>query len=130
MVSDLDSLSLAPGWWTRRLDRAARRFHRGEIDTITLYIAFANDRPLHDEAMRRIAAGTADPAAFVPFRPVTRTRHTEPPPHSPMPCPGRTDGYDIKDGCREIEWVRGPLPGLHGGVACGADGPSVVSPHP
>ncbi len=76
MVSDRDSLSLAPGWWTRRLDRAARRLRRGEVDLTVLYVAFANDYGLFAEVMKRIAAGTADPAAFVPFRPVAQSLRT------------------------------------------------------
>ncbi len=74
MASDLDTISLAPGWWTRRLTQAARRFRRGEIDPMVLYVAFANNRPLHDEVLTRIADGTADPAAFVPFRSHPRAR--------------------------------------------------------
>ncbi len=67
---------ISDGEWTRRIAAAAHCFRAGDIDHTLCLVAFGGDAALFTEAMRRITAGTADPAAFVPFGSHTSARHT------------------------------------------------------
>lgn len=65
---------ISEGEWTRRIAAAAERYCRNDVDHTLMLVAFGGDAALFAEVMRRILAGIADPADFVPFRSHTPAR--------------------------------------------------------